>query len=115
MLKDLDEVGERVATLERKDDGHSEENEWLQIEILRLQEQQIDLQSHTEDLENRSWRNNVPTVAEGTDLEGYETALFGFILGYTASPQVKLDRCHRVGPLRQSAGPRNILICVHDF
>ncbi|KAJ1142933.1 hypothetical protein NDU88_009245, partial [Pleurodeles waltl] len=66
-------MGERVLALEDRDAGHSEEIECLQQEILRLQEQQIDLQLNAEDLENRSRQNNiriqdVPTTAEGSNL-----------------------------------------------
>ncbi|KAJ1117070.1 hypothetical protein NDU88_005270 [Pleurodeles waltl] len=57
--RDLDEVGERVVSLEYKDDNGHEELEWMRQEILCLQEQQIELQAHAEDLENYSMRNNI--------------------------------------------------------
>ncbi|KAJ1157298.1 hypothetical protein NDU88_010013 [Pleurodeles waltl] len=99
--RDLDKVGERVATLKCKEDGYSEEIEWLQQEILRLQKLQIDIQSHTEDLENcLQWNNirikGVPTAAEGIDLGGYVEALFGFILGDAMNLEMKLDQLHRL-------------------
>ncbi|KAJ1216050.1 hypothetical protein NDU88_003656 [Pleurodeles waltl] len=59
VCRDLDEVGERVVSLEHKDDDQHEELEWMQQEILRLQDKQIELQAHAEDLKNRSRRNNI--------------------------------------------------------
>ncbi|KAJ1153935.1 hypothetical protein NDU88_006693 [Pleurodeles waltl] len=86
-------MGKRVVTLERKEDGQNEEIEWLQQEALHLQEQQIDPQAHTKDLENRSWGNNiymrgVPAASEGPDLDVYLRGLFGQILGEGAPPEL---------------------------
>ncbi|KAJ1123077.1 hypothetical protein NDU88_001550 [Pleurodeles waltl] len=119
--RDLDEVGEIVAALKDKDAGHSKEIEWLQEKALRLNEQQIDLQSHTKDFKNRSRQNNirikaVATNAEGSDMEVYADALFRFILGDTAPTEIKHDQFHRVGPLKQTRGSQaDIFGCVHDF
>ncbi|KAJ1125445.1 hypothetical protein NDU88_003877 [Pleurodeles waltl] len=43
----LDNVGQRVSALEDKDDSRSDETERLQQEILRIKDQQLDLQMHT--------------------------------------------------------------------
>ncbi|KAJ1142993.1 hypothetical protein NDU88_009305 [Pleurodeles waltl] len=56
---ELEEVGERVATLEEHENAGGEEIEQLQQEMLWLQDQQIELQAHAEDLENRSRRSNI--------------------------------------------------------
>ncbi|KAJ1188380.1 hypothetical protein NDU88_005141 [Pleurodeles waltl] len=45
--------------------------------------------------------HGVPTAAEGTDLESYMTALFGFLLGDAETLAMKL----RVGLLRQAQRP----------
>ncbi|KAJ1084261.1 hypothetical protein NDU88_004413 [Pleurodeles waltl] len=59
MHRDLEEVGERVASLEEHEKDRGKEVEQLQQGILRLQDQQIELQAHAEDLENWSQRNNI--------------------------------------------------------
>ncbi|KAJ1142895.1 hypothetical protein NDU88_009207, partial [Pleurodeles waltl] len=41
--RNLDNVRERVAALEQKDAGRNDDLEWLQQEIIRLQEQHNDL------------------------------------------------------------------------
>ncbi|KAJ1099151.1 hypothetical protein NDU88_004255 [Pleurodeles waltl] len=58
---DLEEVGERVATLEEHENSQDEEIVHLQQEVIRLKEKQIELQAHTKYLENRLWRNNIRT------------------------------------------------------
>ncbi|KAJ1205686.1 hypothetical protein NDU88_001114 [Pleurodeles waltl] len=65
-------------------------------------DQQIDLQAHTEDLENRSWKNNihieeVPTDVEGKDAAAYAKDLFRAILEASPEMDIQLDRSHRVG------------------
>lgn len=81
MQRDVDAVGERVASLEDSATSRDEEIAALQQEILRMQDQHLNLQLHSKDLENRSRRNNirirtVPTEAEGEDLVGYVQDLF---------------------------------------
>lgn len=76
---------------------------------------------HTEDLENRSQRNNVrilavPTGAEAVDLVGYVQDLFCKILGSSSDSTIKIDRCHRVGPPASRIVPLwTSLICVHNY
>ncbi|KAJ1113174.1 hypothetical protein NDU88_001429 [Pleurodeles waltl] len=65
-----DDLEDRVSSLEDHKTSQDEEIEQLQQEIIRLQDQHPDLQANGEDLENRSWRNNiqikqVPSGAEG--------------------------------------------------
>ncbi|KAJ1182351.1 hypothetical protein NDU88_007543 [Pleurodeles waltl] len=110
-----------VTSLEDKDNACRKELERLQQEILRLQDQQLDLKVHMEDLENRSRWNNIrimgtPSDAEGTDLHEYVTALFQQVLGDPPETRIKLDRVHRVSPSRPAkAPPADILVCVRDF
>ncbi|KAJ1091948.1 hypothetical protein NDU88_005062 [Pleurodeles waltl] len=114
-------VGARVVALEEHEAGREKEVEQLQQEVLWLREQQIDLQAHEEDLENRSRHNNIrirgaPIGAEEEDVALYVLSLFNQILGvYTAAP-IQFERVHRVGPPHLANAPSaDILVCVHDF
>ncbi|KAJ1130062.1 hypothetical protein NDU88_008418 [Pleurodeles waltl] len=74
--RELEEVGERVATLEEHENARDEEIEQLQQEIICLKDKQIKIQVHTEDRENRSRQNNIPiwgapTVTEEEDILAY--------------------------------------------
>lgn len=119
--RDVDELGERVATMEEHNVDREESLHQLQQELLRLREQNLDLQTHAEDLENRSRRNNiriraVPWKAEGEDLREYVGSLFQQILGEEETSVVQMDRVHRVGlPRGKNAPPPDILVCIHDF
>ena len=77
---DILDIGQRVSDLEDAGDVRGNELELLRKEVISLPDQIIDLQSHSEDLENRSRRRNicirVPSGAEGPDLWGYVTDLF---------------------------------------
>ncbi|KAJ1172202.1 hypothetical protein NDU88_004050 [Pleurodeles waltl] len=110
-------------------DGWSLEGEWcnaiteeqLQQEAIHLKEQHIDLQAHTEDLENRTRLNNLrirgtPHGAEDGDVESYVEALFAQVLDASDDKWIQLDRAHRVG-LPQPGPWRNtdIVVSVHDF
>lgn len=57
--RDVEDLGERVEAIESQDQARGEEIHQLQQEIIILHEQQVDLQTHTEVLENRSRRNNI--------------------------------------------------------
>ncbi|KAJ1169313.1 hypothetical protein NDU88_001206 [Pleurodeles waltl] len=112
------EVGKRVASLEEHENTRSEEIEQLQQEILRLQDQQIELQAHAEDLENQSRRNNIrirgaPTGAQEEDLLSFVQALFHQILREPTEREVCIYRVHRVRP--SHAPPDDILACIHNF
>ncbi|KAJ1216233.1 hypothetical protein NDU88_003838 [Pleurodeles waltl] len=87
--RELEEVDERVASLEEHENARGEEVEQLQQEILWLQDQQIELQAHAEVLENRSRRNNIPirgapTGAKEGDILSFVQALFLQTLGKPA-------------------------------
>ncbi|KAJ1148364.1 hypothetical protein NDU88_001201 [Pleurodeles waltl] len=90
--KDVSATGERVDNLERTVDARSEDQEMLRRRVTALEEQHIDLQTREEDLENRSWSNNiyiqrVPKGVEGSD-----------IMTFTAdAPPPVLDRVHQGG------------------
>ncbi|KAJ1189842.1 hypothetical protein NDU88_006584 [Pleurodeles waltl] len=118
---DLEEVGDNVSALEDQESGEDEEVEHLQQDVIRRQEQQIDLQTHVEDLENRSQRNNiyikgVRMTAEGADLNEHVRAFFLQILEAQAEIKIQLDQFHRVGRSKpEKAQPVDILVCVHDF
>lgn len=119
--RDVDGLGERVATLEEHDVHRDDDKHQLQQELLHLRDQNLDLQAHAEDLENRSRRNNirirnVPWKEEGGNLREYVLALFHHILGESDTPDIQMDRVHRVGlPRGDKAPPPDILVCVHDF
>lgn len=119
--KDVDEVGERVATLENKEVARDTELEALQQEVIRIHDQQVDVQSYLEDLENRSHRHNirirgVATNEEAGDIFKYVRELFNHILGNPPDAELKIDRAHRVGPPRpMTAPPADILVCIQDF
>ncbi|KAJ1156262.1 hypothetical protein NDU88_008986 [Pleurodeles waltl] len=116
----LEEIANRVSAVEDRETGHDKEVERLQLEVLHMHEH-IELQTHAEDLENRSQRNivrirGVPTQAEGSDLDGHVKAVFRHILGATEDIDIKLDRVHRVGPPQpEGKPPADIRNCVHDF
>ncbi|KAJ1104582.1 hypothetical protein NDU88_001992 [Pleurodeles waltl] len=107
----MDIIGERVAHLEDQGMSRDEEIKQLQQEVLRLPDQQIDLQALAEDLENREWRNNIhitgiPTGVEGTNITSYAQDLFWATL-YTPPPtEIQLERGHWVClPQHESAPP----------
>ncbi|KAJ1170867.1 hypothetical protein NDU88_002738 [Pleurodeles waltl] len=106
----LMEIGIRVSAMENSESGHEEEVEQLHQEVLRLKEQHVELQAHTEDLENRSHRNNVPLPAEGIDLQEYVRSLFCHILSSQEDVDIQLDYVHRVGLPRQD----NSLACGYS-
>ncbi|KAJ1126507.1 hypothetical protein NDU88_004914 [Pleurodeles waltl] len=71
--RELEEVGERVTPLEEHENTRGEEVKQLHQEILWLQDQQIELQAHAEDLENWLRKNNIrirgaPTGSEEEDI-----------------------------------------------
>lgn len=119
--RDVDEIGERIATIEEHDVDREEALHLMEQELLHLREQNLDLQAHTEDLENRARRNNirirsVPWKAEGEDLREYVSSLFQQILGKEDGTDIQMDCVHRVGlPRGKKAPPPDILVCVHDF
>lgn len=86
-----------------------------------IHDQQVDLQTHLEDLENRSRRHTIqirgiPTNEEKSDLFELVTEPFNHILGNLANTDIRLDRVHRMGPPRSDASfPADILVCVQDF
>ncbi|KAJ1219030.1 hypothetical protein NDU88_006601 [Pleurodeles waltl] len=91
------ELGERVSSMEDEETPHNGDIELLQQEIFHLREQQIDLQAHVEDLENRSCKNNIrirvsQTVAEESDIHAYVTALFLQLLETPPEGGIKLNR-----------------------
>ncbi|KAJ1148268.1 hypothetical protein NDU88_001105 [Pleurodeles waltl] len=97
MRWELEEVGERVASLEEHENTRGEEVEQLHQEILRLQAPQIELQAHAEDFENRSRRNNIriwgaPTGTEEGDIHSFVQALFHQILGESTERERVRDR-----------------------
>lgn len=57
--RDVDNLGDRVATLEEHDIHREEDLHQLQQELLRLRDQNLNLQAQSEDFENRSRRNNI--------------------------------------------------------
>ncbi|KAJ1104112.1 hypothetical protein NDU88_001527 [Pleurodeles waltl] len=57
--QNLEEVGDRLSTLEDCKSGWDEVLEWVQQEVLLLKEQHVELQAHAEDLENCFRWNNV--------------------------------------------------------
>lgn len=121
--RDVDGFGERVVTLEDKADIRDSELSAMQQEIMRIHEQQVDLQTHLEDLKNSSRRHNVcirgiATNTEAGDIFAFVTGLFNHILGNTPELDIKIDRAHRVGlgpPRAAKAAPADILVCVQDF
>ncbi|KAJ1185945.1 hypothetical protein NDU88_002731 [Pleurodeles waltl] len=119
--RELEEVGERVAALGVHENARGKEIKQLKQEIIQLQDLQIELQVHTEDLENQSRWNNIcirgaPTRAGEVFILVYVQALFHQILGESSEREVHIDRVHRVGPLRPShVPPADILACIHDF
>ncbi|KAJ1126839.1 hypothetical protein NDU88_005245 [Pleurodeles waltl] len=85
VCRELEEDGEKVAALEEHENARVEEIEQLQQEIIWLQDQQIELQAHTEDLENWLRPNNTcirgtPTGAEEEDILAYARVFFHQIL-----------------------------------
>ncbi|KAJ1171911.1 hypothetical protein NDU88_003768 [Pleurodeles waltl] len=84
--RDLVEIGDHVFTLDDNTSGRDEQLKNLQQEVIHLKEQQIDMQAHTEALENRLQRNNIcirsaPTAAEVEDINSYVKVLFVQIMG----------------------------------
>ncbi|KAJ1197905.1 hypothetical protein NDU88_001749 [Pleurodeles waltl] len=70
---DVMELGDRVAAWEDRETPRDEEIEQLQ-EVLCLKEQHIDLQGHTDDLENKSRHKNIrilwgPQKAENGEIQ----------------------------------------------
>ncbi|KAJ1162371.1 hypothetical protein NDU88_002839 [Pleurodeles waltl] len=95
--RNLEEIGNRISAMEDREAGCQE--------VLHLKEQQIELQAHSEDLENCSSRKNkrirgVPSCTEGTDLREYVGVLFRHILGSSDNVAIQLDRVHRVHQTR---------------
>ncbi|KAJ1217652.1 hypothetical protein NDU88_005245 [Pleurodeles waltl] len=117
VCQELEEAGERVATLEKHENARGEEIEQLQQEIIWLQDQQIKLHVHAEDLENWSRRNNIqirgaPTGAEEEYVLADARAIFHQILGESLDREVCIDRVHRVRP--PHVPPADILACIHN-
>lgn len=119
--RDVEDIGDRVATLEEHDLHRDKDIHQLQQEIIRLREQNLNPQAHTEDLENRSRQNNIQIRniawrAEGENLRDFLVEMFRQILGEEAPTDIQLDRAHRVGLPRGTKAPSSdILVCVHDF
>lgn len=110
LRRDIYSVGERVDDLENQTTARDEEVSQLQQKVLRLRDQQLDLQAHAEDLENRSRRNNiciraVPQGLEEQDIEAFVMDLFRYILGGSPDLAIKLDRTHQVGLRRSPKAP----------
>lgn len=109
-----------MVALEESSLSRGVEVEELQQAIIRLQDQQLVLQPHAEDVENRSRRNNicmrgVPTGAEGMDLEGYIQALFKKHCRRQLATSTKVDRCHRVCPQSITSPTCRYLLCIRTF
>ena len=121
MQSDVTDIGNRVSTLETLSDAKEEELEFYRQDLMTLKEQNMDLQLHLEDLENRSRRSNVrirgaPRGIGNSELEQYVLRLFHHIHPPLQSEDIQLDRTHRTGP---PYGPNNtmqdILTCVHHY
>ncbi|KAJ1110344.1 hypothetical protein NDU88_007697 [Pleurodeles waltl] len=75
----------------------------LQQDVIRLRDQQVDLQAHAEDLKNISCCKNirirgVPTAAEGNYITAYVQALFAHIVGPDDAPVQGREPGKQVGP-----------------
>ncbi|KAJ1098388.1 hypothetical protein NDU88_003499 [Pleurodeles waltl] len=75
----------------------------------------------SEDLENRSRRDNITVRrqeegSEGPDLEAFVMGLFSHLLG-DDYPEVQIERVHRVGshPTSENKRPRDILVKFSSF
>ncbi|KAJ1178402.1 hypothetical protein NDU88_003648 [Pleurodeles waltl] len=118
---ELVELGVRVSTPEDHETGCDKKIEQIQQEVIRLREQQFNLQAHAEDLKERSQRNNMrirwdQTNTEGVDIVTYVRSLFLQIPEAAPDKEICLDMVHTVGLLHaNNSCPTDILVCVHDF
>ncbi|KAJ1127489.1 hypothetical protein NDU88_005888 [Pleurodeles waltl] len=121
LRKELSELGDRFANLERTTHARSEDQEMLWLRMAVLEDHQIELQIKQEDLENRSRHNNirirgVPSGMEGEEIMTFTVGLLHTIGGNMDLPPPKLDRVHTVASaLSRPNAVSAILTRVHFF
>ncbi|KAJ1208094.1 hypothetical protein NDU88_003484 [Pleurodeles waltl] len=117
----LNDMGQRVDTLEQGNNAREEELEACQRQTLELQDQNADLTYHLEDRENRSCRANicikeVPLQADSGKLEDYILRLFHHIVLALPDKEIILDHMQTVGcPYGTPGPPQDILTRLHSY
>ncbi|KAJ1100331.1 hypothetical protein NDU88_005417 [Pleurodeles waltl] len=119
--QEVTEIGSRVDNLEQTVDTRSEDQELMWRRMTTLEQQNIELQSKQEDLENGSRQNNlrirgILRETEGADIIAFMAALLHSIHGDTGARLSALDHAHMVAPTPRgpNALPNNI-VRVHCF
>ncbi|OCT78055.1 hypothetical protein XELAEV_18029152mg [Xenopus laevis] len=79
----------------------------------------LDLRRRTEDLENRSRRCNIrirgiPENMPSEELRDLAVKLFSEVLDDSGTPQIPIERIHRVG-IQRGNFPRDVLCCLAQF
>ncbi|KAJ1173899.1 hypothetical protein NDU88_005723 [Pleurodeles waltl] len=89
---EMDAIGEMLAHLEDQSMSHDEETERLQQEVVRFQDQQMDLQAHTQDLENRS-RQGVTQLSVRQRVQCVLTPFEKWLVPKTSDKCLVLELC----------------------
>lgn len=121
LQQDVDSIGTRVMDLETQHQDQDQQATSLREDVQDIKEQLRLSHLKAEDLENWSrWENirirDLEEGAEGPDLAAFVEGLFAEVLS-PKTMKIKLDRVHRVGPLRatEKTRPRDILAKFHSF
>ncbi|KAJ1172687.1 hypothetical protein NDU88_004531 [Pleurodeles waltl] len=95
--KDLKEIRDRVTNLEDSASSRDEELEYLQKDVICLNEQHVDLQAHVEYLENRSRCNNI--CIKGIKLRKETTSNYTMSIGTVVGKPQLASLMRLFGPL----------------
>lgn len=112
VISAIKEVTERVKEAEERISGAEDEIVQLKGQVKTLQSQMKTLTEKTDDLENRSRRNNLrliglPEKEEGNDGFAFLEKWLPKVLELDVNKPLTLERAHRVGQIRANVNDRS--------
>lgn len=119
LTREIRELGHRTAGLEVRVDEIETHTQHYITEFEHLKEQNLLLQSHLEDKENRDRRSNlrIRGIPETVlDLQATMTALFQELQPGIPVERLEMDRVHRaLAPRKTNGPPRDIIVTFHYY